>query len=140
MPTSIATTHKVVRCCWLSILLFLTTISSTAEAKTYLVSAGISDYPGTQNDLILPANDAKAISWLYSKNTDVVYRQLLNNAATKNAIVSAIQTLFAQATDNDIVVFFFSGHGYPGGFTLTTTDSPTLKFAKRWPAAGAITR
>ena len=116
MPTLIVTTHKAVRCCGLSIILLLLTISSTAEAKTYLVSAGISDYPGIQNDLHLPANDAKIISWLYSKNTDVEYRLLLNNAAKKNSIVSALQTLFAKATDNDIVVFFFSGHGYPGGF------------------------
>lgn len=87
-----------------------------AEAKTYLVSVGIADYPGTQHDLNLPASDAKTITWLYSKNSGVEYKQLLDQSATKTAIVKAIQTLFAKASAGDIVVFFFSGHGYPGGF------------------------
>ena len=87
-----------------------------AEAKTYLVSVGIADYPGTQNDLRLPANDAKAIVWVYRKNTDVECRQLLNSLATKKAIVEAMTSVFSKADVNDIVVFFFSGHGYKGGF------------------------
>ena len=100
----------------LSLMLMFTAAAIPVEAKTYLVSVGIADYPGTKNDLRLPANDAKAIVWLYKKNTDVECRQLLNSLATKSAIVTAIQTLFSQADVNDIVVFFFSGHGYQGGF------------------------
>ena len=100
----------------LTLVLSLTSIGYTAEAKTYLVSAGISDYPGTQYDLRLPVNDAKTITWLYSKNTNVEYCQLLDNDATKSAIVNSIKSLFAKATASDIVVFFFSGHGYRGGF------------------------
>ena len=86
------------------------------SAKIYLVSAGISDYPGTENDLRLPVEDAKTITWLYGKNSNVEYKQLLNSNATADNIVSSIKTLFDKAGTNDIVVFFFSGHGYPGGF------------------------
>lgn len=96
--------------------LFLLGVYSIASAKVYLVSVGISDYPGTDSDLTLPANDAKTISWLYSKNTDVTYKQLLNQQATAANILKALQETFKRATANDIVVFFFSGHGYPGGF------------------------
>lgn len=97
-------------------VVLLATACCPAKAKTFLVSVGISDYPGGQHDLRLPANDAKTIVWLYSKNKDVKYHYLLDNAATKNAIISAMQTLFAEAGKDDIVVFFFSGHGYKGGF------------------------
>lgn len=96
--------------------IFLPAICSEVSAKVYLVSAGISDYPGTANDLTLPANDAKTITWLYSKNSDVEYKQLIDNRATSANILHALRTVFSKASVNDIVVFFFSGHGYPGGF------------------------
>ena len=104
------------RICLLTMACLFTATVIPIEAKTYLVSVGIGDYSGTKSDLRLPVNDAKAIVWLYKKNTDVECRQLLNSLATKSAIVTAIQTLFSQADVNDIVVFFFSGHGYQGGF------------------------
>lgn len=86
------------------------------QAKVYLVAVGISDYPGTRNDLRLPAYDAKTIAWLYSKNTAVEYTLLINDEATQSAISAAMDRLFAKTGTDDIVVFFFSGHGYPGGF------------------------
>ena len=88
------------------------------DAKVYLVSVGISDYPGTANDLNLPAKDAQAITWLYSKikNTSLHYYQLLNSDATRSRIIAAMDKIYTQAGPNDIVVFFYSGHGYPGGF------------------------
>ena len=87
-----------------------------AEAKIYLVAVGVSDYPGTANDLTLPANDAKTTAWLYSKNTKVKYSLLLNGQATQKRIKAAMKKVYGEAKANDIVVFFFSGHGYPGGF------------------------
>lgn len=98
------------------LLLLLLFVCCQVQAKVYFVSTGIADYPGTKNDLLLPAKDAQTITWLYSKNTNVEYKQLLNAQATKKAIISAMKTLFAKAMADDIVVFFFSGHGYPGGF------------------------
>ena len=87
-----------------------------ASAKVYLVSVGIADYPGTVNDLSLPAKDAQTITWLYKKNSSVQYCQLLNAEATRSKIILAMNKVFANAGINDIVVFFYSGHGYPGGF------------------------
>lgn len=96
--------------------MFLLMPSASAFGKIYLVSVGIADYPGSTNDLTLPSKDAQTISWLYSKNSDVSKFQLLNSLATKNNILLAIQRTFANALENDIVVLFYSGHGYPGGF------------------------
>ena len=98
------------------ITVFLLTTVTTLHAKVYLVSVGITDYPGTSMDLTLPAKDAETITWLYSKNANVEYSQLLNEQATIQNITSSIRKTFAKASTDDIVVLFFSGHGYPGGF------------------------
>lgn len=87
-----------------------------ASAKVLLVSVGISDYPGTSNDLNLPEKDARTITWLYSKNSSLQYCQLLNSDATRSRIISAMNKVYALAGPDDIVVFFYSGHGYSGGF------------------------
>lgn len=87
-----------------------------ATNKVHLVSVGISDYPGTSNDLNLPANDARTMQWLYEKNTNAVTIILLNSAATRSAILNAIRTTFKYSSTDDIIIFFFSGHGFPGGF------------------------
>lgn len=107
------TMHKSLR---IIVTVFLLTSFTTARAKVYLVSVGITDYPGTSMDLTLPANDAETISWIYSKNTNVVKELLLNEQATLQNVISSMRRTFAQAGTDDIVVLFFSGHGYPGGF------------------------
>lgn len=99
-------------------LIFLS-LSLGLSAKTYLVSVGIGDYskfPSELNNLRLTVNDAKTIANLYAKNTSVDYSLLTDSKATKANIVKAIKKVFNQAGPDDIVVFFFSGHGYPGGF------------------------
>lgn len=96
--------------------LFLFFTNAFATNKIHLVSVGIADYPGVANDLTLPAKDAATVKWLYEKNSNAVTIILTNNAATKEAILSAIRTTFQYSSTDDIVVFFFSGHGYKGGF------------------------
>lgn len=90
--------------------------SVTAEAKIYLVSVGISDYPGTKNDLRLPHNDAATMQWLYNENKQAATKLLMNDKATVSNVKAALRNMAAKATANDIVVFFFSGHGVKGGF------------------------
>ena len=87
------------------------------EAKTYLVAIGIADYPGTNNDLRLPTNDARAVQYIFQQNGNVESVLLLNNQATRAEIVRQMDILFTKASADDMVVLFFSGHGQPGGFT-----------------------
>lgn len=87
-------------------------------AKVCLVSVGIADYPGTSSDLRLPTQDAQTMTWLYSRNTDLVHCQLLNGNATRAKVIAAMNRTFSQAKEDDIVVFYYSGHGYPGGFCM----------------------
>lgn len=89
------------------------------SARTYLVSVGISDYsqfPGKADYLRLPIKDAKDVADLYAANTDVDYALLLDSKATRSRILKAIKKVYAKAGADDAVVFYVSGHGYPGGF------------------------
>lgn len=86
------------------------------EAKTYLLSVGISDYPGSQNDLRLPHNDAATMQWVYQQNKYAQTKLLINSQAKLATVKAALRNMVAKATANDIVVLFFSGHGVPGGF------------------------
>lgn len=88
----------------------------TAEAKIFLLSVGVSDYPGTQHDLRLPHNDAATMQWLYKENKQAKTVLLMNDKATVSNIKTALSNMVAKATANDICVFFFSGHGVKGGF------------------------
>lgn len=95
---------------------FFVLIPFCSFAKVYLVSVGVSDYPGTNMDLNLPDKDAQTITTVYSNNSDLHYCQLLNEKATKKNIIKAMESVFSKADENDIVVLFYSGHGYSGGF------------------------
>lgn len=90
-----------------------------AEAKTYLVSVGIADYsgyPAAVNNLRLTVQDAKTIAAIYNINGSAEYSLLLDSKATKENIIKTTENLFSLAGKDDTVIFFFSGHGYPGGF------------------------
>ena len=43
------------------LLLFVLSLSGAAAARTYLVAVGVADYPGSDMDLTLPANDAASV-------------------------------------------------------------------------------
>lgn len=99
------------------ILLLVLALPAALEAKgkVYLVAVGISDYPGTKNDLRLPVEDARRIEWIYRKNGGST-KILLNGQATEKEILKAMREQFKRANPDDIILLFFSGHGYEGGF------------------------
>ena len=110
---------KVIICTFI-----LFSLAVTANAKTYLVAVGVSDYPGTDKDLRLPANDAATVQYIYSKNSSAQSVLLTNSNATKSAVLSKLRSTFARASENDIIVFFFSGHGSKGAFCAYDAQIP----------------
>ena len=110
---------KVIICTFI-----LFSLAVTANAKTYLVAVGVSDYPGTDKDLRLPANDAATVQYIYSKNSNAESVLLTNSNATKSAILSKLRSTFAKASENDIIVFFVSGHGSKGAFCAYDAQIP----------------
>lgn len=83
--------------------------------KTYLVSVGVCDYPGSSNDLTKTVEDAKVIANICRNNSNARYIQLFDSNATCSAIKRSMSSLFSQAGRNDVVILFFSGHGTPEG-------------------------
>ena len=99
-------------------------LTAPAVAKTYLVAVGVSDYPGNNKDLRLPANDAATVRYIYSRNSNAKTVLLTNSDATRSAVLSKLRSTFAKATENDIIVFFFSGHGTKGAFCAYDAQIP----------------
>ena len=92
-------------------------LGTLCTGSKYAVIVGISDYPGTANDLEYADDDAldmcNALTSIYSFNPGNV--QLLTNlGATFDAIQEAIMDMKAKAKQEDEIVFFFSGHGAKG--------------------------
>jgi hypothetical protein len=71
---------------------------------------GINNYPGTQMDLSGCINDANDWSDALSARGFTV-NKLLDDQATKVAMVTAMSTLIGKAAKNDNLVITFSGHG-----------------------------
>ena len=95
-------------------LIFLLAITAL-PARTYIVSVGIADYPGSQNDLRVSANDAKTIAGIFTKNSKATVDCFVNSDVTIQKICSAMRQTFAKATASDAIILYFSGHGIPGG-------------------------
>lgn len=78
---------------------------------------GISDYHGEVNDLIYADDDARDVDRTlvekYGFGRDNVYL-LVDDAATLENVVQAIDHVKGSADENDEVVLFFSGHGARG--------------------------
>ena len=98
---------------WLTIFLFLVCIIHI-QAKVYVVSVGIADYPETKNDLRISDNDAKTIAKVFLATKDASVKVLTNEDATQSALLSTMHTLFEDAQSDDAIVLYFSGHGTPG--------------------------
>ena len=96
----------------LSLLLLICSIQ--LQAKVYLVSIGIADYPGSKNDLRISDNDAKTVAKVFSATKDTSVRVLVNNEATQSALLNTMHRVFASAQSDDAVILYFSGHGTPG--------------------------
>lgn len=96
----------------LSILLLLS--QGVARAETYVVAVGIANYQNIPG-LSLTENDAKTVAALYKAHTRNVIT-MTGRYATRANIIKAMHDQFARAGRGDMVVFFFSGHGYGGGF------------------------
>lgn len=107
------------------VIMFFCAIAVMAQ-KTYVLSVGISDYKEI-NDLNLCENDANDFaSLMQSANADVTI--VKGNQATHENIILALRSMMAKAASDDNVIFYFSGHGYEGGFCCwdMATNSPSM--------------
>ena len=99
----------------LSFLVIFLLAITTLPARTYIVSVGIADYPGSRNDLRVSANDAKTISGIFTKNGNATVDCFVNSDVIIKKVCTAIRNTFAKASPSDAIILYFSGHGVPGG-------------------------
>lgn len=84
------------------------------NAEYFALIIGISDYPGTDNDLRYCDDDAYDVRAFIKSRYHVLDANiitLIDSAATKIAIQSAINTISSQMDANDVLLFSYSGHG-----------------------------
>jgi hypothetical protein len=87
---------------------------SGSGGRTYGIFAGISDYPGTGNDLDFTAEDAIRVRDALIRGGDMRPEDavtLTDSNATKANFSRALQEIASAAGPNDTFVFFYSGHG-----------------------------
>jgi hypothetical protein len=95
--------------------LLVPTASLNSSTKYYAILIGISDYPGTSNDLQYCHRDAMdmrdlLISNFFFQASNI--QLLINSSAMKFNIKTAIESMINVTTDNDVIFFSYSGHGY----------------------------
>jgi len=92
-------------------------LGAPSSGDKYAILVGISDYPGTANDLQYCDDDAQdiynALTTLYGYTSGNIHL-LVDMDASFNATRDAIDDIKSQAVAGDEVVFFFSGHGSKG--------------------------
>lgn len=94
--------------------------------NTYVLAVGISDYREI-NDLNLCERDAADFSSLMQAAG--AQCSIIKGAdASHENIILGLRTILARAKSEDNVIFYFSGHGYEGGFCCwdMATNSPSL--------------
>lgn len=96
------------------LLVLLFTCFIQTQAKVYLVSVGIADYPGKASDLRVSDNDAKTIVKVFEATKNAYAITITNEGATKGAVLQTMQRTFADAKAEDTIILYFSGHGTPG--------------------------
>lgn len=82
--------------------------------KLFVVSVGIADYLNI-NDLNYTEEDVHLFNTIMAPHTENII-SLTGTDATHTNVLSTLRNVFANANPEDAVIFFFSGHGYEGGF------------------------
>lgn len=95
------------------------TVIDKQLSNIWLVLVGISQYKNRE-DAKYSVNDALRIYGFYKSPeggalSDKQIKVLTNDEATKTNIVRAINETFSLADENDIIVFYYSGHGEKEG-------------------------
>lgn len=101
----------LVFCC-----LSLATFAQKKGGNIYAMVVGVSQYSNPQNNLSYSHKDAAQVyKLLQSRTTSDKAKMLLDNYATRANILTSCNDLFTKSQKDDILIFYFSGHGSYGG-------------------------
>jgi len=109
----------------------------------YLLSIGVSQYKNKAYNLEVADKDAKSMVEIFKKQEGkifkkVVVKELVNQDATKDNILDALEWIEKETTQRDMVIIFVAGHGInddKGNYYFMAHDSDVDKLrrtALRW--------
>jgi WD40 repeat protein len=89
--------------------------AAVQQPSLYVLAVGISDYPRPWR-LNYAAKDARVLARTIEEKGRPLFKKvevqvLLDKEATRKSILQGLSSLRKQATQNDVVVIFFGGHG-----------------------------
>lgn len=105
----------------------------TTLPEIWAVAIGVSQYENqTIPSLKYPDNDAFGIfSFWKSPNggalDDEHSEVLVDDAATKAMVTTTLRNVFMKAKEEDLAIFFFSGHGLKGSFLPSDYDGDKIR-------------
>jgi len=82
--------------------------------RAFAIIVGVSNYPGTSNDLMYCRSDAITMHTMLRSRYNFIPANMIlltDSEATRSAIFSAFTTIKNQISTEDIFFFYFSGHG-----------------------------
>jgi uncharacterized caspase-like protein len=98
-------------------LLWFSVEAKAAEGRLYAVVTGVAKYRQAEMNLMYSGKDAVEMYKLLRLKTDSAnLRLLIDEAATADNIIAAMNSLFARSQPDDVILFYFSGHGDNGLF------------------------
>lgn len=105
--------------------------SKSIMPRLYAVVVGVSDYQGESGDLNFADDDARIFYNHLKKSfprelASGEAHLLTDTRATRASVLSALRSAFAKSTENDYIIFFFSGHGADGCFIPSDYTSGVL--------------
>ena len=108
-------------------------VSNSVISKVWALAVGVSNYdlPSIMS-LKYPHSDAFRMYAFWKSpeggSLDDRHSQVLvNDQATKKGIIDSMRQMFMQAAPNDLVSFFYSGHGLKGAFLPIDYDGSNLR-------------
>lgn len=101
----------------IALLLIAILIGTTGVvAETFVACVGVGHYADSRvRELTKTEADAKAMAEFFRLGTENVIT-LTGRYATRRRIIDSLVSQFGRARRGDKIIFYFSGHGYAGGF------------------------
>jgi hypothetical protein len=102
------------------------------KSQVWVMSVGVAAYKNPKIALKYPQSDALEMQglWRGPEGGSLDYNHIMvltNDRATRRNILDSMRVLFSRATEDDMVIFYFSGHGLKGSFLPHDYDDNDVK-------------
>ena len=102
------------------------------KPQVWVMSVGVAAYKNPNIALKYPQSDALEMQglWRGPEGGSLDYNHIMvltNDRATRRNILDSMRVLFSRATEDDMVIFYFSGHGLKGSFLPHDYDDNDVK-------------